>query len=162
MQLIDCFERHIHNNFMELRPMSEWLAKACADLAMTDELVRDLDLCANEAITNIISYAYKDVDSHQIDIRLELKEQKLMLTIQDDGIAFDPFNANAINLDSYAKIGDITIGGLGIKLIQSLANECLYHRSNNKNIISLGFYLCQTSADLIPGENSPFLTSCNY
>jgi anti-sigma regulatory factor (Ser/Thr protein kinase) len=146
MKLIDCFERQIHNNIMELRPMSEWLGKACKNLAMTDQLAKDLDVCANEAVTNIMFYAYKDHDSHQISMRLELKEQKLILTIQDDGIAFDPFNSKAMLSKSYDKIGDLNIGGLGIKLIRSLANEYSYYRSNNRNIISLVFYLCQTSA----------------
>ena len=126
--------------------MSEWLGKACENLAMTDELARDLDICANEAIANIMFYAYTDHDRHQINIRLELKEQKLILTIQDDGIAFDPFNSKAMLSKSYDKIGNINIGGLGIKLIRSLTNECSYYRSNNKNIMSLVFNLCQTSA----------------
>lgn len=91
-------------------------------------------------------YAYTDHDRHQINIRLELKEQKLILTIQDDGIAFDPFNSKAMLSKSYDKIGNINIGGLGIKLIRSLTNECSYYRSNNKNIMSLVFNLCQTSA----------------
>ena len=160
MQLTDCFELQIHNEIIALRSMSGWLAKACESLAIPDELTRDLDVCANEAAINIILYAYEDHDSHQINMRLELKDQKLIFMIQDDGRAFDPFKA--ILPDSYDKVGDVTIGGFGIKLIRSLANECSYYRSNGKNIISLGFHLCQTSAISIPGENSPFLTNCNY
>ncbi len=147
---------------MDLRAMSEWLGKVCTQLALNDSIVKDLDVCANEAVSNILFYAYQDHESHQINIRLELKEQKLILTIQDDGIAFDPFDFKAIVSESYDKVGDLTIGGFGIKLIRSLANECRYYRSNSKNIISLGFYLYQTSTASIPGVNSPFLTSFNY
>ena len=160
MKCVDCFELQIHNEIIALRAMSEWLGKACECLAMTDEIARDLDVCANEAVANIMLYAYEDHESHQINMRLELKDQQLILTIQDDGIAFDPFKA--ILSGSYDKVGDVTIGGFGIKLIRSLANECNYYRSNNKNIISLGFYLYQTSAVSIPGDNSPFLTSYKY
>lgn len=160
MKRINCFELQINNEIIALRSMSEWLGKACESLAMTEEVARDLDVCANEAVANIMFYAYEDHESHQINMRLELKDQQLMLTIQDDGIAFDPFKA--VLSESYDKIGDVTIGGFGIKLIRSLANQCSYYRSNNKNIICLGFHLYQTYAVSIPGENSPFLTSCNY
>jgi len=160
---IDCFERQLNNNIIELRPMSEWLGKACEKLAMTDEIAKDLDVCANEAVTNIMSYAYKDLESHQINMRLELKDQKLILTIQDDGVAFDPFNSKTILHKSYDKVGDVTIGGFGIKVIRSLANECTYNRSNSKNTISLSFYVRDSSPVVsISGENSTFLTSCNY
>ena len=162
MQSIDYFELQIRNDLIELRSMSEWLSQACKKLAMTDDLARDLDACANEAVANIILYAYEDLESHPINMRLELKDTSLIFTIQDDGIAFDPFNSKATLSQSYDTIGDITIGGFGIKLIRSLANECRYYRSNSKNIISLGFYLYQTSTASIPGVNSPFLTSFNY
>ena len=142
MKLINCFDLQIHNDIIALRSMSEWLSKACENLALPDELTRDLDVCANEAVANIMLYAYEDLDSHQINLRLEFKDQSLILTIQDDGIAFDPFNSKAISSQAYDKIGEITIGGLGIKLIRSLANECSYYRSHSKNIISLKFYLC--------------------
>ena len=141
MQPIDCFELQIHNDLIELRSMSEWLRKSCAKLAITDELAKDLDACANEAVANIILYAYADFENHQINMRLELKDASLIFTIQDDGIAFDPFNAKATLSQSYDKIGDITIGGFGIKLIRSLANKCRYCRSDSKNIISMSFYL---------------------
>ena len=141
MQRIDCFELQIHNDLIELRSMSEWLSQACNKLAMTDDLARDLDTCANEAVANIILYAYEDLERHQINMRIELKDASLIFTIQDDGIAFDPFNAKATLSQSYDKIGDITIGGFGIKLIRSLANKCRYCRSDSKNIISMSFYL---------------------
>ncbi|MEY3808276.1 MAG: Serine/threonine-protein kinase BtrW [Pseudomonadota bacterium] len=160
MQFIECFDLQINNEIIALRSMSAWLGKACESLAVPDEIARDLDVCANEAVANVIFYAYEDDDSHSINMRLELKDQKLIFTIEDDGIAFDPFKA--ILSESYDKIGDITIGGFGIKLIRSLVNECSYDRFNSKNIMNLVFHLCPTSPISIPGENSPFLTSCNY
>jgi anti-sigma regulatory factor (Ser/Thr protein kinase) len=142
MKLINCFELQILNDIIELRSMSEWLDKACKNFAISDELAKDVDVCANEAVANIILYAYEDLESHQITMRIEVKDQSLILTIQDGGIAFDPFNFKAILPQPYDNIGDTTIGGFGIKLIRQLTNECSYYRSDNKNIISLRFYLC--------------------
>ena len=141
--------------------MSEWLKKMCGNLAVPESVVKDLDLCANEAVANIILYAYGDHEQHQIQISLErMKDQELSLTIQDDGNPFDPFKA--ILPESYDKIGNIQIGGMGIQLMRSLANECKYCRLNGKNIISLGFQLCQIPSTSDQSENSPLLNCSNY
>ncbi len=141
--------------------MSEWLHNACKILVVHESLARDLDVCANEAVANIILYAYEDHERHHINMRLELKKnQELSLTIQDDGIPFDPFKA--VLSESYDKIGDVKIGGLGIQLIRNLANECQYCRLNGLNIINLGFHLYQTSASSTNSANSSLLNCCNY
>jgi len=140
MQLIDSFEIQIINDLIELRPMSAWLQKICEHLAVPESVAKDLDLCANEAVVNIILYAYQDHEQHQITIGLELnKDHTLNLIIQDDGNPFDPFKA--ILSGPYDKIGDVQIGGMGIQLMRSLANECTYCRLTDKNIISLSFHL---------------------
>lgn len=161
MQLIDSFELQIMNDLMELRSMSAWLHKTCENLAVPESVAKDLDLCANEAVANIILYAYEDHEKHQINIRLELKKnQELSVTIQDDGNPFDPFEA--ILPGSYDKIGDFQIGGMGIQLMRSLANECKYCRLNGKNIVTLCFHLCQTASTSVQSEDSPLLNCSNY
>ena len=161
MQFIDSFELKIINDLMELRSMSEWLQKICENLAVSESVIKDLDLCANEAVANIILYAYEDHEQHQIKMRLELKKnQELSLTIQDDGNPFDPFKV--VLSESYDKIGDVNIGGLGIQLIRGLADECKYCRLNGKNIVTLCFHLCQVPSTSIQSENSALLNCSNY
>lgn len=141
MMLIDSFEIQIINDLIELKPMNAWLQKTCEHLAVPESVAKDLDICANEAVANIILYAYQDHEQHQITIGLELKrDHTLSLIIQDDGKPFDPFKA--ILSGPYDKVGDVKIGGMGIQLMRSLANECTYCRLNDKNIISLSFHLC--------------------
>jgi len=160
MQLINSFEIQIINDLIELRLMSAWLQKTCEHLAVPESVSKDLDLCANEAVANIILYAYEDHEQHQITIGLELKkDQALTLTIQDDGNPFDPFKA--ILSRPYDKIGDVQIGGMGIELMRSLANEYTYCRLNGKNIISLSFYLSSTSSTTVQSENSQLLNYNN-
>jgi anti-sigma regulatory factor (Ser/Thr protein kinase) len=161
MQIIDSFELQIINDLMELRSMSEWLQKICENLAVSELVIKDLDLCANEAVANIILYAYEDHKQHQINMRLELKKnQKLSLTIQDDGNPFDPFKV--VLSESYDKIGDVQIGGMGIQLMRSLANECKYCWLNGKNIITLCFHLCQIPSVSVQNENPALLNCSNY
>ena len=136
--------------------MSAWLHKTCENLTVPELIAKDLDLCANEAVTNIILYAYEDHKQHQIKLCLKLKkDQELSLMIQDDGNPFDPFKAALP--ESYDKIGDIQIGGMGIQLMRSLANEYKYCRLNGKNILTLCFHLYQTTSISVQSKNSPLL-----
>lgn len=144
MQMTNNFELQIFNELTELRRMSEWLHHACENLDLPGTLALNLDLCANEAVTNIIHYGYKDHDRHEIHIRLELKEnQTLCLTIQDDGIPFNPFET--LPPAPFDSIENAKIGGLGIHLIRSLMDECNYRRFKDQNIVTLSASLVQAS-----------------
>lgn len=136
MPITNSFDLQIINEFIELRRMSEWLHNASESMAVPQSLAYNLDLCANEAVANIILYAYQNHEQHQIQMRIELKEnQELCLTIQDDGMPFNPFEV--LPPAPFDTIENAKIGGLGIQLIRSLMSECKYSRVNGNNIITL-------------------------
>lgn len=138
------FELTIINELKELRRMSEWLHSACESMALPKPLSLNLDLCANEAVANIIQNAYQDQNRHEIQLRFELKQSHAVyLTIQDDGIPFNPFEA--LPPTPFDEIENAKIGGLGIHLIRSIMDECNYRRFKDKNIITLSANLTQAS-----------------
>ncbi len=140
MQSTGKFELRIFNDFAEFKVMNAWLQNVFKTLALPELLAKDLDVCANEAVTNIILYAYQDQKSHQIQMQFEFNENKeICLTIQDDGSPFDPFNA--VLTDNYEKIDGLNIGGLGIQLMRSLTNQCHYRWLDGKNNTTLCFCL---------------------
>ena len=65
MQSTGKFELRIFNDFAEFKVMNAWLQNVFKTLALPELLAKDLDVCANEAVTNIILYAYQDQKSHQ-------------------------------------------------------------------------------------------------
>ena len=50
----------IRNDVAELRRMSEWLVGSGQAAGLSKEVLSRLEVCANEAVSNIISYAYDD------------------------------------------------------------------------------------------------------
>ena len=123
------------NELAELRRMSEWLERSCRGLGLTPSRFSELDLCANEVVTNIVSYAY-DVPGHrEIVLRLARLPAGVRLTIEDDGRAFNPLQAQLPNPP--ASLADANIGGLGIKLIRGMMAECSYQHLGGKNILTL-------------------------
>lgn len=125
----------ITNDLSEVPRMSLWLQQALESAGATHEQVFRFDLCANEAVTNIISYAFKNPGPHEIQLHLSRCDNQTRLTIVDDGFPFNPLekapHREPISLE------DAQIGGLGIDLIRHFVDDCSYERQSDKNVLKL-------------------------
>ena len=125
----------IANRTGDLRRMTLWLWSFAAAEKLSDQLAQDLDVCANEAVANIINYAYTDNGTHDISLELTRLPAGVRLVIRDDGNPFNPLqlpeHVMPVNLD------DAVIGGLGVHLIRRLMTHCQYERVGASNILSL-------------------------
>ena len=61
------------------------------------------------------------------------KELKIILTLTDDGIAFDPTE----HIPNDKATDERQVGGMGIHLIRQIVDEMHYERKENKNILTL-------------------------
>ena len=94
-----------------------------------------MNIALDELLNNIISYGYNDKDVHEIEIKIELRSERLIIIINDDGIPFNPFIADAPDMKT--SVEEKSIGGLGIHIVKNLMDECDYKRNINNNIITL-------------------------
>ena len=92
-----------------------------------------VNLVFDEILSNIISYGYEDDAIHEIHISVELTAQRLVVTIEDDGIPFNPFARKSP--DTTACIEERPIGGLGIHLVQQVMDSATYQRRQNANVV---------------------------
>jgi serine/threonine-protein kinase RsbW len=149
MQVTNSYDLQIINDFSELRHMSAWLYASAESMALPEKVAMHLDLCANEAVTNIISYAYKDRNRHQIQMRIALIDNRIVcLNIEDDGMPFNPFDTQPPA--PFDNIENAKIGGLGIHFMRSLMDECHYRRSDGKNIVTLSANIKLITARTLP------------
>ena len=84
--------------------------------AFADETLADLKLALTEACSNSVRHAYGD-DAGAIEIRYELHGDRLVIEVADDGEGFSP---DDIPDDTG---GHLSEGGLGIAIIESIADE---------------------------------------
>ena len=135
----------IGNDVAELRRMTGWLRAYTKAVDMPPQLVHRLDVCANEAVANIISYAYDQPGWHEITLALSETARGVRLVIRDDGKPFNvlevPEHVAPANLD------DARIGGFGVHIIRRLMAHCDYRRENDINVLSL-----ETAHKLQPGN----------
>jgi serine/threonine-protein kinase RsbW len=84
--------------------------------ALPDETLADLKLALTEACSNSVRHAYRDGREGVVDIDYDLKPDRLTIEVSDDGPGFD-------YVQSEGEDGELSEGGLGIAIIESLADE---------------------------------------
>jgi serine/threonine-protein kinase RsbW len=82
-----------------------------------DETLADLKLALTEACSNSVRHAYEDGEGH-VDISFELRDDRLIVEVADDGTGFEPGDVDGNGGDE-----ELSEGGLGIAIIRSIADE---------------------------------------
>lgn len=106
-------------------------------LGFSSKRIAEIELVIEEALINIIDYAYPDQNGC---LKLELKtepENSFRLRITDQGAAFNPLERKAPDLE--AGLMERPIGGLGIFLIKELADDIFWQRQGNENHLTIIF-----------------------
>ena len=60
---------------------------------LADDTLADLKLALTEACSNSVRHAYGDAEGH-VDIRFELRDDRLIVEVADDGSGFEPYAAD--------------------------------------------------------------------
>ena len=126
----------IDNDLNELSRLGEWISAWTSQHTIPDATAGYVDLCATEAVTNVMTHAYDDAATHQIALRLERDGDRVRLLIEDDGKAFDP---TAVVPPAPATLQNERIGGWGISIIRRLTEKLTYKRSDGRNHLTLVF-----------------------
>lgn len=138
----------INNHVSEIRRMTQWLESAFQQMGLPATLFSRFELCAEEAVTNIINYAFPENGPHDISLRLFSKKMMVSLEIEDDGISYNPLDAP--EHVQPRTLNEANIGGLGIDLIRRMMDECKYVRCDGKNRLKLSAVVPLTGNQATP------------
>ena len=106
------------------------------DAGFPDKRVQEIELAVEEALVNIINYAYPDREDGDVEITCGLDgDGRYIIEIRDSGIPFDVGAQSDPDLN--ASIAERKIGGLGIFLIRKMADEMYYKREGDQNVLTL-------------------------
>jgi serine/threonine-protein kinase RsbW len=83
---------------------------------LDDETLADLKLAITEACSNSVRHAYTD-EPGMVEVTYGLGVDRLVIEVSDDGNGFAPYVPPQPDPD------DLTEGGLGIAIIQAIADE---------------------------------------
>jgi sigma-B regulation protein RsbU (phosphoserine phosphatase) len=126
---------NILNSLEQITKAIEWFESFALENKIPFAIIQKINIVLDELLNNIISYGYNDKEDHEIDIEVELISKRLILKVSDDGLPFNPFKNEPV--DVMLSIEERDIGGLGVHLVKTLMDEYEYKRQIDKNIITL-------------------------
>ena len=130
-------ERHLilHNDIQQIPQLAEFIETIAQEKRLDQSLAMSLNLALEEAVSNVIMYAYPEGADGLVDIEAILRKDSLEFIISDNGIAFDPTAAPEADVTLGAE--ERRIGGLGIFLVRKIMDSVGYERKDGKNILSM-------------------------
>ena len=102
-----------------------------AESGCAPEKLFKIDLIIEELIVNIIKHGFKTVEKGAITVAMETADKTAVLKIRDNGIPFNPLQAEAP--DVHLPLEKRAPGGLGIYMVKQMAKEIHYSHEAGEN-----------------------------
>ncbi len=138
-----CFPAHLD----QLYQMLDFIQEEGKKCHSPPPLLNSIILAVEEAVVNVIEYAYPERPDGRVEIEVEdYKEGKtgICITIRDQGVPFNPikrFRATSSSPSSFPKLSlpveQAELGGYGIPLLIGLMDGVDYERIEEENILYL-------------------------
>lgn len=126
----------VAGRYDQIQTLCAFVAAAARRAGLDEDDVFHLELCCDEASTNIIEHAYGAENAGQITITYEATARQFTVILRDDGRPFDPAlvppppllqqeepQANPALSDF---LDHLQVGGLGIYFMRELMDEVIY------------------------------------
>lgn len=119
----------------------EFIRGQIRDSGCSQETRFNIQLALEEALVNIMHYAYPGGETGWIELtcRLEENRTRLCVEIRDGGRPFNPFECE--HPDIGASLEQRPVGGLGIFLIRKMTQQADYRRDADVNVLTMRFHL---------------------
>ena len=119
------------NQVGEIRRINAALSDLLSEEGVPDRTIHHVRLVIEELVSNIVRHAFDDERAHRIEVDVRTESRRVVVTIEDDGRAFNPKNAPALSLKDVLE--ERRAGGLGILLVKRLTSDLTYTRANDRN-----------------------------
>lgn len=116
----------LQNDIQQVPQLSEWIEEVCEAVGFDAATTMQMNLAMEEAVVNVMSYAYPKGTVGDINILAQANDVRLKFTIIDSGSPFDPTAHQ--ETDTTLSLEERPIGGLGIHLVRQLMDSINYER----------------------------------
>lgn len=123
------------NDLSEISRLNGFIEDIGNEFSLAPDVIFNLNLVLEEAVVNVINYAYPKEDHESIYLSAKMQDGSIVFVLSDSGKEFDPTMAPEADVTLSAE--DRQIGGLGIFLIRQIMNEVRYERIDGKNVLTL-------------------------
>ena len=128
----------LSNNINELDRLEPFLEEFFQQNGLALELLSKIDLALEEALANVIMYAYPKGTEGDVTLSMKVEDNAIHMEISDRGVPFNPLQQQEADLD--VPLDERKIGGWGIHLIKEIMDSVVYEYHEGRNVLKLFFY----------------------
>ena len=125
----------LQNDVKQVSRLNSLVMEVANRLNIKKQLANKLKLAVEEAVVNVMEYAYPAGTTGDIHIHISSNGRRLKFVITDSGASFNPTEASAADTSLTAE--ERPVGGLGIFLVRNLMDSINYERIDGKNVLTL-------------------------
>jgi serine/threonine-protein kinase RsbW len=113
---------------------TDGIADYLTSAGVAAEIIPDIELAVDEAITNIIMHGYRKGPG-TIAITCTIEKDRVKIAIRDSAPAFNPLTIPPPDIT--ADLADRVAGGMGIFLIRKVMDEVGYEYKEGQNVLTM-------------------------
>ena len=125
----------LQNDVQQVPQLALFVDEVCEAAELDMATTMKLNLAIEEAVVNVMNYAYPQDTVGDISIEAHVGKHQLQFVISDSGSPFDPTAQQ--EADTSLSVEERPIGGLGIHLVRQIMDAVSYERIDGKNILTL-------------------------
>ena len=125
----------LHNDISEVPQLNDFIEAVAERLGIEPSTALQLQLAVEEAVVNVMDYAYPPDSVGEVSVTTTSDGQCLEIVISDSGTPFDPTEQEKADISLSAE--ERQIGGLGILLVNEIMDTVSYERKDGKNVLTL-------------------------
>lgn len=125
----------LYNDVSDTPKIADFMDDIVGETGIDAALASSLNLAIEEAVVNVMNYAYPKGQCGEILLEAYANDERLKFVITDSGVPFDP--TVAAEPDVSADLDDRPIGGLGIFLVRNIMDSVNYERVSGENVLTL-------------------------
>ena len=125
----------LSNDIQQVPRLNDFVQEVCADVHAPAPLAMQLQLAVEEAVVNVINYAYPPDTTGDVNIETIASDTQIQFIISDSGTPFDP--TLQPDADTSLSAQQRPIGGLGIFLVRQIMDTVAYRHDGTHNILTL-------------------------
>ena len=123
------------NDIEKVPVLAEFVDEVCEIVGFDMSTTLGINLALEEAVVNVMSYAYQPGTTGNVNIEAIANETRLKFIISDWGTPFDPTAEKEV--DTTLSAEERPIGGLGIHLVRQIMDSINYERIDGMNVLTL-------------------------
>jgi anti-sigma regulatory factor (Ser/Thr protein kinase) len=141
----------LDSRLTDLALVFPWVDEIAIEYGLSSDTVFAVNLCLEEALSNIIRHGYKEDPGHPLTVDVSVDDHStLLFAIEDHAPHFVPPDvAESQAVAPPMTIEELPFGGQGLRLMRKFSASLVWQQTPGGNLLTIGFSLASPSGSAL-------------